>query len=213
MCQTRKLISGDYRERCGYGGNRPEACGELYPDHRAACIFKFYMLQITVTIPYLLWKGKFPFEEMYYVDETLEETLFLKAAQTELTVNLIHSRKINVKAMAEVTMSSDSQVSEEVTTGIESGEQIYTKYQEKQILTLHTVQKRYIPHQRAADNLRNKRKYRKHFVERSTQPPSGYKAGGRYIKTSGRTSCVLSLWNQWMERQTGSVKMFRMRDR
>ena len=69
-------------------------------------------------------EGKFPFEEMYYVDETLEETLFLKAAQTELTVNLIHSRKINVKAMAEVTMSSDSQVSEEVTTGIESGEQI-----------------------------------------------------------------------------------------
>ena len=65
----------------------------------------------------------------------------MKAAQTELTVNLIHSRKINVKAMAEVTMSSDSQVSEEVTTGIESGEQIYTKYQEKQILTLHTVKK------------------------------------------------------------------------
>ena len=58
-------------------------------------------------------EGKIPFEEMYYVDETLEETLFLKAAQTELTVNLIHSRKINVKAMAEVTMSSDSQVSEE----------------------------------------------------------------------------------------------------
>ena len=86
-------------------------------------------------------EGKIPFEEMYYVDETLEETLFLKAAQTELTVNLIHSRKINVKAMAEVTMSSDSQVSEEVTTGIESGEQIYTKYQEKQILTLHTVKK------------------------------------------------------------------------
>ena len=86
-------------------------------------------------------EGKIPFEEMYYVDETLEETLFLKAAQTELTVNLIHSRKINVKAMAEVIMSSDSQVSEEVTTGIESGEQIYTKYQEKQILTLHTVKK------------------------------------------------------------------------
>ena len=89
-------------------------------------------------------------------------------------------------------MSSDSQVSEEVTTGIESGEQIYTKYQEKQILTLHTV-KKVMPHQRAADNLRNKRKYRKYFVERSTQPPPGHKAGGRYIKTSGRTSCVLSL--------------------
>ena len=98
-----------------------------------------------------------------------------------------------MKAMAEVTMSSDSQVSEEVTTGIESGEQIYTKYQEKQILTLHTVKKDTYRIKEQPDNLRNKRKYRKHFVERSTQPPSGYKAGGRYIKTSGRTSCVLSL--------------------
>ena len=108
-------------------------------------------------------EGKIPFEEMYYVDETLEETLFLKAAQTELTVNLIHSRKINVKAMAEVTMSSDSQVSEEVTTGIESGEQIYTKYQEKQILTLHTVKKGYIPHQRAADKSPEQKKVSETF--------------------------------------------------
>lgn len=86
-------------------------------------------------------EGKIPFEEMYYVDEAPEETLFLKGTQTELNVNLIHSRKINVKAMAEVTMSSDSQVSEEVTTGLENGEQVYTKYQEKQVLTLHTVKK------------------------------------------------------------------------
>ena len=111
MCQTRKLIvRGDYRERRGYGGNRPEACGELYPDHRAACFFSSFLYvadNSDNTLSSL--EGKIPFEEMYYVDETLEETLFLKAAQTELTVNLIHSRKINVKAMAEVTMSSDSQ--------------------------------------------------------------------------------------------------------
>lgn len=86
-------------------------------------------------------EGKIPFEEMYYVDEIPEETLFLKAVQTELTVNLIHSRKINVKTMAEVTISSDGQISEEVTTGLESGEQVYTKYQEKQVLTLHAVKK------------------------------------------------------------------------
>ena len=85
--------------------------------------------------------GKIPFEEMYYIDEVPEETLFLKMAQTELTVNFIHSRKMNIKAMAEVTISSDGQLSEEVTTGLENGEQVYTKYQEKQILTLHTVKK------------------------------------------------------------------------
>ena len=60
-------------------------------------------------------------------------------------------------------MSSDSQVSEEVTTGIESGEQIYTKYQEKQILTLHTVKKIHTA-SRAADNLRNKESIGNIFV-------------------------------------------------
>ena len=86
-------------------------------------------------------EGKIPFEEMYYVDEVPEESLFLKAAQAELTVNLIHSRKINIKAMVEITICSDSQTSEEVTTELEAGESLYTKYQERKILTLHTVKK------------------------------------------------------------------------
>lgn len=68
-----------------------------------------------------------------------------------------------MKAMAEVTMSSDSQVSEEVTTGIEEwGADLYKIPVEADPDSSH-CEKRYIPHQRAADNLRNKRKYRKHF--------------------------------------------------
>ena len=56
-------------------------------------------------------------------------------------VEKIADREEAIQVAMATTMSSDSQVSEEVTTGIESGEQIYTKYQEKQILTLHTVKK------------------------------------------------------------------------
>lgn len=86
-------------------------------------------------------EGKIPFEEMCYIEEAPEETLFLKSVQTELSVNLIHSRKMNVKAMVEIVLSSDSQISEEVTTELTTEDPVYTKYQEQQLLTLHTVKK------------------------------------------------------------------------
>lgn len=109
-------------------------------------------------------EGKIPFEEMYYVDETLEETLFLKAAQTEADCQSDpFPGKINVKAMAEVTMSSDSQVSEEVTTGIESGEQILYKIPGEADPDSSHCEKRYIPHQRAADQSPEQKKVSETF--------------------------------------------------
>ena len=90
-------------------------------------------------------------------------------------------------------MSSDSQVSEEVTTGIESGEQIYTKYQEKQILTLHTVKKDTYRIKEQHDESPKQRSIGNILWKEVLSRRLDTRLEADYIKTSGRTSCVLSL--------------------
>lgn len=86
-------------------------------------------------------EGRIPFEEMIYMEETPQENLFIKSAQTEITVNMIHSRKLNVKALAELQVCSDGKEEVGITTDITSDIPVYKKFMTRDILGLQTVKK------------------------------------------------------------------------
>ena len=46
--------------------------------------------------------GRLPFEEMVYMEEPLTGNPFIKSSDIDITVTMIHSRKLNVKALAEL---------------------------------------------------------------------------------------------------------------
>lgn len=51
-------------------------------------------------------QGKLPFEEMVYAEEEPKGSVFLREGFVELSVSVIHSRKVNAKATVEMELSS-----------------------------------------------------------------------------------------------------------
>lgn len=86
-------------------------------------------------------EGRIPFEEMVYTEEEPEENLFLKSALCDVTVSLIHSRKLNIKALAELRICSEGKREETLTMDAFSDKKIYKRYEEKNILRLFAVKK------------------------------------------------------------------------
>ncbi len=84
-------------------------------------------------------EGRIPFEEMVYIDEPLKGTPFIKSAEADLTVTTIHSRKLNVKALAEICVCSEGQTETALTTDVESGQQLYKKTVERNVLHLFSI--------------------------------------------------------------------------
>ena len=85
--------------------------------------------------------GKIPFEEMVYTDEEPLENIFVKCINTDLTVNVIHSRKLNIKAVVDMKLSSDGQQEEEILTDASDTISLYKKYTEHPVLRLYTIKK------------------------------------------------------------------------
>lgn len=86
-------------------------------------------------------QGKLSFEEMVYMEEEPKGQLFLKASSVEMNVTVIHSRKLNVKASVEMEIASEGEKEMAVTTDVEGAENVYKKFQTKELLKLHTVKK------------------------------------------------------------------------
>lgn len=86
-------------------------------------------------------QGKLPFEEMVYLEEEPEGQIFVKAAETELTATMIHSRKLSLKVMVEMELGSEGIREEELTMDVEGEEDLYKKYKERNLLKLHMVKK------------------------------------------------------------------------
>lgn len=85
--------------------------------------------------------GKIPFEEMVYTDEEPLENIFVKCISADLTVNVIHSRKLNIKAVVDMKLLSDGQSEEEILTDVTDQISLYKKYQEQPVLRLYTIKK------------------------------------------------------------------------
>lgn len=86
-------------------------------------------------------QGKLPFEEMVYVEEEPKGPIFLKSSNIEITTTLIHSRKLNIKAMAEMELGSEGAQEDEITLDVEDDEPLYKKFGTKELLKLHTSKK------------------------------------------------------------------------
>lgn len=86
-------------------------------------------------------KGQVPFEEMVYVEAEKEEDFLAQATGVEFSATLIHSRKLAIKAMVDLSIRSDKMREEETTIDIEGAERIFKKTTPMEILQLHTAKR------------------------------------------------------------------------
>lgn len=87
-------------------------------------------------------EGRLPFEEMVYIEEgEAQVTYSVGDYRVEFVPTLIHSRKMNLKAMVELQICREVLREEETTTGIEEEEEIFQKKRTAKVLELHTGKK------------------------------------------------------------------------
>lgn len=88
-------------------------------------------------------QGQIPFEEMVYLDldKESEEEYIVQVAGVEFHSTVIHSRKLSLKAMVDLSIHGEHTGEEEITTGVESEEPIFKKIRPAEPLKLHTSKK------------------------------------------------------------------------
>lgn len=86
-------------------------------------------------------EGRHPFEEMIYIEEGEGPNYFVKNARVEFETNLIHSRKVGLKAMIELEIVSEYLLEDGVPTDIETAETIFKKQTPLKLLQMHTTKK------------------------------------------------------------------------
>ncbi len=86
-------------------------------------------------------EGKIPFVEMVYAEEGSNQNLEIKSAKVELGSSLIHSRKLRIKAMVELTLEAEKRCVEEIPTDVEGCGGIFKKQEKLDLLKLHTSKK------------------------------------------------------------------------
>ena len=86
-------------------------------------------------------EGHFPFEEMIYMEEAQEENLFVKQAEAELTVTMIHSLKLNIKTLAELQICSEGKAGIEITTDMRADFPVYKKHRQENLLKMVLLKK------------------------------------------------------------------------
>lgn len=86
-------------------------------------------------------EGKIPFEEMVYAEEGKDGEIVVQNPRVDFTAAMIHSRKLNIKAMIELLLIPEKQADEEVTVDVESDRPLYKKKKERALLELHTAKR------------------------------------------------------------------------
>ena len=85
-------------------------------------------------------EGKLPFEEMIYTEEK-EMTFVVRNCKVDFGASMIHSRKLNIKAMIELEVCPEKEVYDEIAVDIDSDVPLYKKKKEIRLLKLHTSKK------------------------------------------------------------------------
>lgn len=86
-------------------------------------------------------QGKLPFEEMVYAEEEPKGSVFLKEGGAELSVSVIHSRKLSLKAMVEMELASECEEEETLTLDVEEEPGLYRIWEPREVLKLHMIKK------------------------------------------------------------------------
>lgn len=85
-------------------------------------------------------EGKIPFEEMIYTEEK-QETYGVRECKVDFATSMIHSRKLNIKAVVDLEIGGEQITHDEVTVDVDSDISMYKKKQEIHLLKLHTSKK------------------------------------------------------------------------
>ena len=83
-------------------------------------------------------EGKIPFEEMVYVEEGTEKNLEMERHSVDLKVSMVHSRKLRIKAMAELELEPTRRTLQDVPVDVACDCNIYKKQENMELLKLHT---------------------------------------------------------------------------
>lgn len=86
-------------------------------------------------------EGKVPFEEMIYCDSSGNETFFVRNTRTEITVSVVHSRKLGIRIMAEIEIGREWIRDEELTADVQSSSPIYKKIKKVNLLRVAVMKK------------------------------------------------------------------------
>lgn len=81
-------------------------------------------------------EGALPFREMVYVEEGAEQEYQILVNRLHLNVGLIHSRKLEIKAVSEFSLHRETVKEEEIATGIDFAGRAYQRTQSAEILEL-----------------------------------------------------------------------------
>lgn len=84
--------------------------------------------------------GQFPFEEMIYVEEK-DVPYVLRDTKVEVSTTMFHSRKMNLKAMVEMEISSEMEMTDALTVEIEEDKAVFKKFREVNLLKLCTAKR------------------------------------------------------------------------
>lgn len=105
---------------------------------------KFKVLYLTEEeeTPVSGMEGRIPFEEMVYMEQEVTGNLSVEPVSVEVTASLIHSRKLEIKALSEIAVHTEGYQEEEITTDIDGGEvPLYKKYSEKDLLSVYAAKR------------------------------------------------------------------------
>lgn len=86
-------------------------------------------------------EGRIPFEEMVYIEEPPKDNIFIKNASVDLTVTVIHSRKLNIRGLVDLLLGSDSMEETEITSDIDSEIPLYKRQKNQSMLRVFQTKK------------------------------------------------------------------------
>ena len=86
-------------------------------------------------------EGSFPFEEMIYTGGGDVSSFFLEKSHVEFTPELVHSRKIGLRAVADLEIGQEETVDAEIPLGIPEEPGIFCKYQKRNLLQMTLMKK------------------------------------------------------------------------
>lgn len=82
--------------------------------------------------------GVIPVEEMVYMEDQNEGEYIVQVVRVECAITLIHSRKLAIKAVAELAVHTEQTVETQTTVDVDAGEEIFRKKQSVELLQLFT---------------------------------------------------------------------------
>ncbi len=86
-------------------------------------------------------EGRIPFEEMIYLEQEPAGNLFVQSSSADITVTAIHSRKLSIKTLAELSICSEGKQESELTVDIECETPLYKRFENKEFLKVFTTKK------------------------------------------------------------------------